>query len=197
MNQPHHVFPAEFIRHASICNQFNFGKRPTRYNRYKRLFYKLKTEFLKRYGTLQSYHYQSFNSWFCGDCYERVTDREMDRCSGRNCGGNWAGQHEHILACYGFSYMPDADNGLFPNHPNVATFHVPMNEFRYQGTVHRTESANFAYYRNRCIGKIGLKEEVAAPEGVNPFESLKWLIRYCQQNNMIPVRIGEPKELPF
>lgn len=186
-----HIFSAEFIYHANICNLYDF-----KVSRRKRVLYRWKREFLKLYAKHVGYDYQSWNSFWCDECYSKVNDKDIARCSGKSCGGYIAGKHEHILMRYELPYITE-EPCLFPYIPKIAIYHLPTSEYRYSGPVHSMQSANFVSFFHICEERIGLKIDKTTTADVDPFESLKWLITYCQKHQLIPKRQKTARELPF
>lgn len=155
----------EFVHHFDVCNQSWF--------RHKKLFYKLKTIFLRHFCKFDGYDVQGWNKWRVEiyDSIEYMTDPEYDelckkpyyQAHANECpGADWVSWHEHILERY---CLKDK------------VYHVPNGQYYFSNWQERIdETEQFFEQKEQAKNKLPLLKK--CPVNHHAFESLKFLIHY-------------------
>ncbi len=105
------------------------------------------------------------------------SDTAMVRC---------VSKHQHILERW-ILWVKDGENAVRPR-----VYHCPTDHFHYHayatdrhGDIVK-ESNGFAFYQQLAKGTVATVGDEKTPEELQPFASLKWLLRWCRQNTPLP-----------
>lgn len=177
------IFPPTFMHHFDVCNTYWFRR--------KRLFYALKNWFLERYGLRDGNDLSHWHTWYCGECWGRVSDAEMIKCGGKHCGGDWSSYHAHILTRHRLRFSLALDQpSLFESVVGWRVYHCPADGYFYEDWKgNAKESAGFREAKAQCKNQFPMK-----PKQVDPSKqagaSLRWLIAWCRMH------LGITQKLP-